>query len=364
MTFERFSTVPASVTTISTMGKISLTPVPHAGWTATVLLALLTTFSGAVLGQEAGEKKTTRSIGAEKRRPPSKLARPGSTKSGRPVRRAAAPKGSATAKTPANGAPAVKPDGDKAPSKSDGGDTSITDFLRNYLWWIVGVAAVAGVITLAWPLLAKRHGKKGEGFLRPLGAELDRGSKSSSGGRGTKFSSTQIRATDVESRIGAVEGTKIETDREYALVVDEEALKVAVDEKTGKTYAPDEAIRQSIASNAFENAYEEYRGQVEDDGSIEFREDVETALSEYFLHKKDYRKAARILEHHVATHGRADIQPRIYFNLGYIHVLTKTYNKSRRFFRLFIKTESNSEKIARAKDILRKIDVKLGSARN
>ena len=96
--------------------------------------------------------------------------------------------------------------------------------------------------------------------------------------------------------------------------------------------------------------------QIETDGSSEFHDEVEHTLSEHFIRRSEFDKAARILEHHVATHSPEDVRAETYFNLGYLHVKTGTLKKSRRFFKLFV--ESNPEPVhaQRAERILQTLD--------
>ena len=224
--------------------------------------------------------------------------------------------------------------------------------------WILGVLALALVAILSWFFLAGRGSRGGRPFLESVDDEMEGETRPPL----RKYSSTKISAADVNARLGgAVTETEVETDREYALVVDEEALKMSplaeeIDEHTGKQYADDRAIRQLVGQKKYGQAYEEYLKRIEEEGAIEFHGDLERTLSEYFIRKRELETAARILEHHVATHAAEDIDPQTYFNLGYIHVLTHTFNKSRRFLRLFVESGSKPEHVARAKVILRTLE--------
>ena len=55
--------------------------------------------------------------------------------------------------------------------------------------------------------------------------------------------------------------------------------------------------------------------------------------------------------------AKQDIKPEVYFNLGYVHVLQKTYNKSRRFLKLYVELEKNPQYVKRAQTILETLDV-------
>ncbi|MEM7231045.1 MAG: hypothetical protein AAF517_02650 [Planctomycetota bacterium] len=271
---------------------------------------------------------------------------------------------------------------EEAEAESGGMLASIKTFVRENKWTVLGGlgAALAAAGTFIF-LSGKKKKDSGE-FLEGLDedTETDRkarrsrggarsrsraGSRSRSGsksrsGKESKYSSTQIRAADVNERVGkGVEGQSIETDQEYALVVDEDALTAGlpeVDESTGNAYAPEEDIRENLAKKDFDSAYDAYCAQIDTAAVSEFHSDVEHQLSEHFLGARQFDKAARILEHHVATHAKRDIVPQVYFNLGYLHVLSKTYNKSRRFFKLYCENEADPQRVDRARGILQSLD--------
>ncbi|MCZ6791980.1 MAG: hypothetical protein O7J95_00030 [Planctomycetota bacterium] len=280
-------------------------------------------------------------------------------------------KPASTLRPPASGAPAKSGEAEPAGTspdaeKSEGGFLKgARSFIKSSYGWVLGLLGVAVAGVVGWMFLSGRTSRESGEFLEPLDRE-ERSVRRSGRKSAARFSSTRIRASDVNARIGGtVEGTEIETDREYALVVEEEALKRPapdeVDQRTGKTFVPDEDIRGLLDKRQYDAAYTEYRRRIEDDGESEFHDDLEYALSEHYLRRRDFRKAARVLEHHVATHAREDVHPRVYFNLGYIHVLTRTYNKSRRFFKLFIHSETDAEQVTRARNVLRNLRQKLRS---
>lgn len=232
----------------------------------------------------------------------------------------------------------------------------LVTFIKTNSLWILVILGVALAALLTWFLLGPQRKSTAQPFLEALESELldEEGSK--------KYSSTKISAADVNRRLGgSVRETRIETDREYALVVDEEDLKMPplpeeIDEHTGRQYADDKEIREFMEKKDFQQAYAEYSQRLEADAVTEFHGDLERTLGEYFIRKRDLEKAARILEHHVATHAAEDVDPEVYFNLGYIHVLTNTFNKSRRFLRLFVDSKAKSRHIDRAKAILQKLE--------
>jgi len=232
-----------------------------------------------------------------------------------------------------------------APSAAAG----LRSFVKDNYGWILAILGVGLLGVLSWIFLGTRVKSGSEPFLEPLD-EAERPS-SSPGGR---YSSTRIRASDVNSRLkGAVTEEEVETDREYALVVEEGALKKSeLDERTGRVYADERGIRERLRAQDLPGAYRAYVEIVAEDESAEFHGDVERALGEHFLRGRDYATAARILERHVATHAVEDVESNVYFNLGYIHFQTKTINKSRRFFKLFVETDRRPDYVARAQRIL------------
>lgn len=287
---------------------------------------------------------------------------------------AGAPSGLSRARgsSPASPGRTGSEDGEAAPSTNKTDETeasasggSLVQRLRRWVsanrvlvFGVLGALCVGGFVWLA--IAGRRRGKGGETFLEALDDELSEGSATAT--TPSAYSSTRIRAQDVNARLGGgtVEGERIETGREYALVVDEEAIRRPppgeVDAHTGKEYAEDSAIRELLDRKQFEDAWDEYRSRVDLDGSVEFHSDLERALSEHFLQQRDLGKAAAVLEHHVATHASATVEPEVYFNLGYIHFLTKTFNKSRRFLRLYVKSDVEAEYKDRARAILQRLE--------
>lgn len=235
-------------------------------------------------------------------------------------------------------------------------------FIRRNLVWILTVFGLVLAGALVWAFLARRPFRHGNAdveadddddeapALRPRSANR-------------RYSSTQIRAADVNARLGtSIAGTPIETEREYALVVDEEALGGSRPGEEGGAFSvAGREVRDLLESGDFDKAYARYRELIEEDGSLAFEGPVEKTLSQHFLRLGDSEKAARILEHHVATQKKEEIHPRVYFHLGYIHALSGTYKKARRFFRLFAQSEKDPRFVARAKAILEDLDSKTGS---
>ena len=114
-------------------------------------------------------------------------------------------------------------------------------------------------------------------------------------------------------------------------------------------------VQKLLDEKDFKGAYEEYLRQIESNASASFQGDVEKTLGEELLRAREMDKAVLVLEHHVATRSRKEVEPEIFFNLGYLHFLKRTLTKSKRYLTYFVETEKNPAYIARAKKILEKI---------
>ena len=245
----------------------------------------------------------------------------------------------------------------EAPSKTGAGESSgffrslIRGIREQAIWIVIGlVCAIAGV--LAWVLMGRASAGTTEEelmFADPAAAPAGGESRS-------RYSSTRIQAREVNDRL-ALDSTEVETDREYALVVDEDALKKPdVDERTGQVYADSSEITGLLGNRRFDEAYDTYTEQLGSAEVVEFHTEVEKSLSDHFLDSREFDKAARILEHQVATHAAADIDPDTYFNLGYIHFFNQKVKKSRRFLKLYVERESQPARVDRARRILEALD--------
>lgn len=227
---------------------------------------------------------------------------------------------------------------------------SLVRWIREHAVWIVValVCAIAGVVV--WVFLGGRG--SGGVFDEELEVDSSTVSAGSSGGGRSRYSTTRIHARDVNDRLG-VDSSEVETDREYALVVDEEALKKPeVDERTGQVYADASDIEALIEERKFDDAFDTYTHRIRASEIVEFRSEVEKALSEHFLNSRQFDKAARILEHHITTHASADIAPDTYFNLGYIHFFSQRVKKSERYLKMYVERENDSARADRARRIL------------
>jgi hypothetical protein len=271
------------------------------------------------------------------------------------------------AKAPAGAAasPGAPKPGSAAEEEPDDGLTfgqRAVGFIRSYAAWIlVGLGALF-VAILAWTIVgAKRKGSAQESPFAELGLGEAPPSRGGGAQAGRRFSSTKIQVAEVNTGLSrSVTTTEVETDREYALVVDKAALKMPPlpegEEKPTSGSAGDSSrIRKLLDEKRFQAAYEDYVRQIESDNNLRFQGELESKLGEHFLQAREFEKASRVLEHHVATHPQTEIIPKTYFDLGYVHFMKRTFGKSRRFFKLFMDVEKNPTYVERAKRIVEKM---------
>jgi hypothetical protein len=232
--------------------------------------------------------------------------------------------------------------------------SSMVRFIKTNAVWILAALGAALAAVVCWALLTGRE-KPGaaEDAFASLGLEEKPAAKAS-----TRYSSTKIQAADIHDRLARnVKTTEVETDREYALVVDEDALKMPpVPEDPAGSAAMDAApVRRLLEAKNLQGAFEEYVRQTQAHTRAPFEKDVELQLGEGLLRSRDLDRAARVLERHVATRQRSDVQPETFFNLGYIHFLNKTYARSRKYLDIFVEVEKNPVYVERARKILARL---------
>jgi len=241
-------------------------------------------------------------------------------------------------------------------------------FIRGNATWILIFLGAALLGVLGWAYAGSRRSGRAESAFAELGLSTEPPANAAAK-RTQRFSSTKIQAADVNDRLTTtVKTTEVETDREYALVVDEDALKMpplpeGADEHRGtlghdvETRTPGDAsvLETLLAESNAQAAYKEYDRHVKADRDVAFEGEIEKRLSDQLLRGRELKKAACVLEHHVATRGKKEVAPEIFFNLGYIYFMSKAPAKSRRFLKLFVQTEKNPEFVARATKILEKI---------
>lgn len=262
--------------------------------------------------------------------------------------------------TPATGA------SNKKAEPSDGGSSAeknaasaseaepspgLAGWIRQNWKWVIGAPLVAAVLGLSWFLLAGRRNKEDSvgAILTPIDAEADQRDDSSGG-----YSSTRIRAVDVDSRLsGSMDGEEVETDQDYALVVEEEALSATDPQAAG---SPEEVIDAFLQGGDTTGAYETYSRLIDEPGSDRLDAELEQRLGESLVAAGQVERAATVLEHLIATQPTSNIEPSSYFNLGYAHFHAQNIEKSRQRFAQFIDTEQDEKRCDRARAILEALE--------
>lgn len=243
--------------------------------------------------------------------------------------------------------PAAEEAGEPKAAQSPG----LAGWIRENRLWMIAVPIGAAVLGLSWFLLAGRRRKEESAgaFLRPMEADgADSGGQAEEGTGG--YSSTRISAADVNARLsGSVGGEEVETDQDYALVVEEDALSMA---GASGEESDEDTIEAFLKDREFDTAYTTYARCIDEDNSARFDSSLEQKLGEGLIAGGQVEKAVRVLEHHVATHPAQEISAEAYFNLGYAHFHARRLEKSRKFFGLFIETEPDEKRRERARAIL------------
>ena len=318
---------------------------------AALLVALLTggTASGVanaqsfVLAQAQPNSKRPKRLGAFK------TSRDEDDKNATKTSRSSKSKSNSNSKANTKkGADDGKAEGDetKAGSKSSGGVQGVIALVRQYAVWIVIglVAVICGVVL--W-LFLSRSGSTGEDAFAELDEDDDVPMRSGStrGGSSSGYSSTRISAREVNDRLAGVDESEIETDKEYALVVDGDALVGDAPEDTTDLHG-------LVEGGKFDEAYSLYLSRVKADASRRFDGEMETRLSEHFVAEKRYDDAARVLEHHISSRSADAVASDAYFNLGYVHFFGERLAKSREYFEMYVEHADDAARVDRAKKIL------------
>ncbi len=234
----------------------------------------------------------------------------------------------------------------------------VVQFVRAYGVWIVaGLGAVIAAVVIWAVVDARRKGVPVLADAGGLGFEsAARKAASSSGVK--RYSSTRIRKSEVAGRAGKeVTETEVETEREYALVVDEEALKLPPrpDAADSAVSADPAKVRELVDAKKYREAYAEYEKQTSG-RRLAFPGDLEAALGEGLIRIKEYAKAAAVLERHVGSHPQGEVKPETYFNLAYAHFMNRGLEKAKRFFEKYVSVEKNPALAERAKRVLERLD--------
>ena len=274
---------------------------------------------------------------------------------------------SSTAKAPASTTSAPsKAAGEKEGAAPEGAEEAgskdlvgtIVDFIVGHAVWIVGVIAL-GLGLVIWLTIRGVRRKEAE-------EEMESGHDAHTPhGHAHVHAHTHPPVDEDEGprRVlvgaGAPAAAPDTEEKDYALVVKQEDLAmppVPEESAPARRKVDSAAIEEMIGKKDFEGAYRQYVERISGDGRSEVKADVERRLGDYFLQKGDLEKAAKVLEHHVATHAVEEIEPVTYFNLGYIHFRGKTLAKTRRYFRLFVERHKDPAQVDRARKLLSKLE--------
>lgn len=148
-------------------------------------------------------------------------------------------------------------------------------------------------------------------------------------------------------------------DSEYALVVDEEELHLPHHDdgsSSGEFERIVLKVQESIEKNEFEEAYNYYQERIQTNKLAAFHAGLERRLGKYYLKMKNFKKAAQILQHHVSTQPATEVEPEIYFDLGYIYFKEKTLEKSRHFFQMFADRNRDQSQNSRALKLIQSLE--------
>jgi len=265
---------------------------------------------------------------------------------------AAVPAASPAAKPATTGAAAGAPGNEKAAPAGDSATAAerglvgkLVDFVVGHAVWIVVLFAL-GLGAIIFITL------RGDRSEIPAEAIVDRHHLA-----GTALAAEEGPRRSLTPTPAAPAGPTGE--REYALVVNQEDLKkppLPQESAPARKIADCGPLQELLARDNFDDAYRQYLERIEADGQISFQPEIERRLGDHFLKAGDLEKAARVLEHHVATHTGGEIEAETYFNLGYIHFKGKTLNKSRRYFRLFVERQSDPTLAARGMKLLARLE--------
>ena len=175
---------------------------------------------------------------------------------------------------------------------------------------------------------------------------------------GVDLSAEEYDATEAKTE-------KIDVDdKSYALVVDEEELelpptpeekrKSAEMRRIQKARTHQEEIERLVERGSFDRAFDRYLEHLDSDEPL--RPDRELTLGKHFLQNGDLDKASRIFEHFINTQPESEIEPEVFFNLGYIHFKSNTLRKSKDYFERFAEIETRPERVERARSLVRRLE--------
>ena len=344
----RCATIPSSVSSFSrqSSGRQRFTV---ASVTALVALAFLCPAEAApvatlpaVLAQTSTTQKRA---GASRRR-----TRP----TGAANRNAA--KKSTASKTAAKTAPkAAAPTTEPEPAGKQGFVRRLVRFIIKNKFWVIGALGTGLALSFGFLFWSSRR-RRDEEYEEEETVEL------------IPLRTQSVQAEDdedegpcrvlVDPSTGRPKTMPTRDDSEYALVVDEDELQLPAQDGTASGEFEKSVLRvqELVEQSDFEGAYDVYSDRLKEHELHAFHAGLERRLGKYFLKKKDFRRAAQILEHHISTQPQTEIEPEIYFDLGYAFYKQKTLTKSRQFFQVFAERERDPAHSDRARRLVERLE--------
>ena len=315
--------------------------------------------AAAVLAQNTPQKRPPKRPGA---RPTPR--RPRGAPTPRPSRRATPRKTTAAKKaTPAKAAPTEKAQGasdskaepEAAAEQKQGVVRRMVRFIKENKFWVISALGLGLAFSLGFLYFSSRR-QRGEEYeeeetvgLAPLRTPSSHAEDDEDEGP---------RRVLVDPATGRPKTMPTRDDSEYALVVDEDELQLPVHDgsASGEFEKSVLKVQELVEQSDFEGAYDVYNERLKEHELHAFHAGLERRLGKHFLDEKDYPRAAQILEHHISTQPQTEIEPEIYFDLGYAFYKQKTLEKSRRFFQVFAERERNPVHSDRAKRIVEQLE--------
>ncbi len=276
-----------------------------------------------------------------------------------PVLNAGAVLGQSTSKATKSKSTASKSTADAKKTSGDASGASasrekgllgrIVQFVMQYKWWIlgaVGTGFLGSLLFLIWSGQRQAAEEYEEETVDLIPLPRDRDDEDE-GPRRVLIDPETGKPKDLPSR----------DESEYALVVDEEELHLPHDGTSSGEYEKVVLkVHELVQQKRFDEAWEKYVERIEGHRAAGFHPALERRLAKYFLKQKEYGKAATILEHHVATQPATEIEPEIYFDLGYAYFKERALDRSRHFFGLFAEKERNPAYSDRARRLVESLE--------
>ena len=254
-------------------------------------------------------------------------------------------------KAPKAAAPTTEPE----PAGKQGFVRRLVRFIIKNKFWVIGALGTGLALSFGFLFLSSRR-RRGEEYeeeetvdLIPLRTQSAQAEDDEDEGP---------RRVLVDPSTGRPKTMPTRDDSEYALVVDEDELQLPAQDGTasGEFEKSVLKVQELVEQSDFEGAYDVYSERLKEHELHAFHAGLERRLGKYFLKKKDFRRAAQILEHHISTQPQTEIEPEIYFDLGYAFYKQKTLTKSRQFFQVFAERERNPAQSDRARRLVERLE--------